>query len=143
MIEIAPAIGAITGAIALAKELSSADREIGKAELKLKAAELMSTLADAKIALIEAREEIAQRDAEIARLKESFARVGEVIEHHGYYYEIRDGGPVGNPYCPHCKTNGRWSRLETTAGPRGQCKCPNCQNVFEHIARFAYARPAA
>lgn len=137
MIEFAQALTAVTAAIGLAKELSSTEREVGKAELKLKAAELMCALADAKIALTETHDEIAQRDREIAKLRENFAKVGEMIEYCGYYYEMKDRGPVGFPYCPHCKSDGKWSRL-TPNDKLMEARCPNCQNVFGQISDFSY-----
>ena len=132
-------IGSISAAIGFAKELVDINKAVDQAQWKLKLAELTSMLADAKMGAVEMQMEIQSRNKEIARLKESFAFREKTIEKHGMLYEMRDGRPVGMPFCPRCATvDGLFIKLTALQKEGKPSRCPQCKSDFERQTEYLF-----
>jgi len=140
MVDIAGALAILGQAIGIAKDLREIDKGLDAGEFKARMADLYGSLADVKMALADAQEELKARDKTISELRGNFEKRAEMVERYGYRYEKgSDGEPLGYPFCPRCEQNfGRFYRLAQTAGPRGNCKCPECKSEYTHVQGFTW-----
>lgn len=131
--DILATVGAINGAIEIARAVRSADKEIAAADLKLQMADLIDQLANTKIALTELQEELRAKDGEIGELKANFAFRGELVEARNLFFRKHaDGDPVGRPFCPRCnEVDGKWISMQRKAGSRRTSWCPECKAEIE------------
>jgi hypothetical protein len=135
MVDINAALGAVTAAIGLAKELRSIDKEYDKAELKLKVADLAESLADAKQNILAIGDDIRERDEEIARLRSILNFKSDKLIDKGQfrYFIDKDGYPKGNPICPVCEKQGDFlSVVQDRSKGIGKITyyCPKCRSNY-------------
>lgn len=140
--DVAAAIGAVTAALGLVKELREIDSQLDKAELRLKIADLTGALSDAKLGLIDVAEQLRAKDDEISRLKELVAFRETKLSDQGEfrYFADETGAPKGAPICPRCEKKGDFHRLaqdRSKGAGRITYYCPACSaNFGPHVRHF-------
>jgi len=140
MVDLIPALSAISHGLDILKKLNEADRSLDTATLKLQIAELSNALAAAQIALSQSQQELQTKDARIASLLKNFERSTETIRYHGHLYEkAPDGSKQGNPFCPLCFQKEGALMLTTNFGKGiSNVKCPNCKSEFHGVDIYFY-----
>lgn len=139
--DITTAIGSVTAALGLMKELREIDAQFDKADLKLKIAELTGALADAKAGLVEVADQLRGKDAEIARLTEqlTFRNVKLIDRGQFRFFADADGNPKGLPICPVCEKRGDNLALtqdRSKGAGRITYYCPSCKaNYGPYVPR--------
>lgn len=128
---IAETIAAVSGVIAVGKQVKAAGDAYGDAELKLQVADLVSRLVDLQLALADTQKEIETKDAEIVRLTEAFQLREDTKEVDGLLYRVNsEGEPKGRPYCPNCLAQGLPILIQKSGHQRMDNSCPTCKTRY-------------
>ena len=135
MVDWVAALGGVSTALTIAKDLRALDKSFDEAVLKAQIVVLMEQLTDLKSQIIDAREEASEKDRTIAELrKELEFRETKLVDKGQWRYLANEAGLAqGFPVCPVCEKKGVFLPLvqDRSRGSGGAVYvCPSCKSNF-------------
>ncbi|MCJ9692983.1 hypothetical protein MOV76_15355 [Rhizobium sp. PRIMUS64] len=135
--DIPAALGGVSTALTIVKQLNDIDRRVDEAGFKLRIAEATSALAEAKLGLVDAQEDIRSKEAEISSLRSLLKRKEETVERSGYRYRCdANKNPIGTALCPVCMDEGRFVLTIQSDQSGRPYVCPKCKANFGYLSAF-------
>ncbi len=128
---------ALTGAIAIAKNLKDFKKQVDDSAFQLQISELYDNLADTKMGMSELKDLLRERNDEIRTLKEKLKVRGKMVYTDPYYQMENSEGKLEGQYCKVCYDGeDLLMRLEIMSS--NSWKCGKCNNICVKDERWRH-----